>query len=422
MPQRVLAAGMALLRRDDTVNWALIDQALISGVNFLTTILVARFLGVEEFGRFALAWFIVLFAASIHASLIVWPMMSLGPKHGDDETPGYFGAVAVQHLLYSAVTLPVLLLAVWAMAHLVPAWRLDGLALPIACAALLVQTQDTLRRYFFTRERGLAAFVNDAVRYLGQLAVLTWLLITVPMDAAGALWVIAATAAAAVLAGLLRRADLRLDRAAVTAALARHWRFGKWLTASAVVAGLAGNTVSFATGAMLGAAAIGAVHSAYAILGVTHIVHFGLTNVALVRAAALYHDGGGAAMTPFLWRIAWWMLGGTAAIALVAVAAPEFWLGLLLGAAYAPYGYLLVWWAAIVLIEAVVLPLESGLRAMEATRPAFLAELWRLLAAAILLYPLIRWFGMTGVMLCFLALAVVRTGVLAAALRRRLRE
>lgn len=422
MPQRIISTGIALLRRDRTVNWALLDQALVSGVNFLTTILVARFLGVDEFGRFVFAWLIVLFAASIHASIVVWPMMSLGPKQPSDSIPGYFGAIIVQHLIYSGLTLPVLWAALWFISPLVLELQLDDLALPLACVMIAVQTQDALRRYLFTRDRGLAAFVNDAVRYLGQLAALFWLLNSGLKDPSNVLWTIGAAATIAALLGIRSMDGVLIKWKEFFNMVARHWSFGKWLLASAVVAGLAGNIISFTTGAVLGKEAIGAVYSSYTILGVTHILHFGMTNVILVRTAALNHSGGAASMGPYLRRVGWQLFGATAAMSLVAAVAPAFWLGLLLGPDYEAYGYLLLWWAAIVLIESVVLPLESGLRAMEETRPAFMAELWRLVAAIVVLFPLIHWFGMTGVMVSFLVLAIVRTVSLAIPLRRRLRS
>ena len=418
----LLSRGIALVRRDDAVNWALIDQALVSGVNFLTTILVARSLGVESFGRFALAWLIVQFAASVHASFIIWPMMSLGPKQRGEEASAYFAAVVAQHAAYSILTLPVLLGAVALMALLVPVWRLDGLVVPIACATLLVQCQDALRRYYFTQNRGLAALLNDAIRYLGQLALLAWAMLAWSIGPSDVLWMIAASALVATLVGLPGLRTMRLGGGTLRQTAVRHWRFGKWLCGSSVVAGLSGNIISFATGAVLGTAAIGAVHSSYTILGLGHIVHFGLANVTLVRASALYHGGGVAAMMPFLWRIGWLLFGLSAALSLVAAVAPRFWLELFLGPDYGPYGHLLVWWAVIVVIESVVLPLESGLRAMERTRPAFMAELWRLLAAVVLLYPLITWFGLGGVMACFLSLALVRSLSLSIALHRCLRR
>ena len=76
----MLELATRLLTRYSQINWALTDQAMVSGVNFLTGIVLARYLGIEEFGRFTLAWMAVLLVNSLQSGLIVQPMMSIGPK------------------------------------------------------------------------------------------------------------------------------------------------------------------------------------------------------------------------------------------------------------------------------------------------------------------------------------------------------
>jgi hypothetical protein len=44
---------------------ALGDQALVSGANFATNVILARELGMRDFGVFSLTWMAVLFAASL---------------------------------------------------------------------------------------------------------------------------------------------------------------------------------------------------------------------------------------------------------------------------------------------------------------------------------------------------------------------
>ena len=84
---RPVALIAGVLKRHSHVNWALADQAMVSGVYFLTGILLARYLGLEEFGRFTLAWMAVLFANSIQHAMIIAPMMSIGPKQSAAERP-----------------------------------------------------------------------------------------------------------------------------------------------------------------------------------------------------------------------------------------------------------------------------------------------------------------------------------------------
>ncbi len=63
--QHLIQSTVQFLTRYRHVNWALADQVMVSGVNFLTGILLARGLGIEEFGRFTLAWMVVLFVAGM---------------------------------------------------------------------------------------------------------------------------------------------------------------------------------------------------------------------------------------------------------------------------------------------------------------------------------------------------------------------
>src|ERR1035437_7518826 len=82
--------------------WALTDQAVVSATNFLTNVMLARFMGLREFGVFALAWMSVLFVNSLQNALIIAPMMSTGPKQEERDRPSYFGAVVFQELVLAA--------------------------------------------------------------------------------------------------------------------------------------------------------------------------------------------------------------------------------------------------------------------------------------------------------------------------------
>jgi O-antigen/teichoic acid export membrane protein len=57
-----------------------LDQALVSGSNFVLGILLARYLGVAGYGQFALLWLIVLFFSSLQLAYIISPMLTLVQK------------------------------------------------------------------------------------------------------------------------------------------------------------------------------------------------------------------------------------------------------------------------------------------------------------------------------------------------------
>src|ERR1700741_2807256 len=75
--------------------WPLADQMIVSACNFLTNVVVARVLGVHDFGVFTLAWSIVLLGQLLQFCLVATPMYSLAPALEVGRRPGYFAGLMV---------------------------------------------------------------------------------------------------------------------------------------------------------------------------------------------------------------------------------------------------------------------------------------------------------------------------------------
>ena len=418
----MIQAVARLFSRYSQINWALADQAVISGVNFLTGILLARYLGLEGFGQFTLAWMAVLFVNALQHATIIAPMMSIGPKQPAAELPAYYGAVIVQQVVFSLCGFVVLFAAIEASPLVFPDWGLGGLGLPLASAAVAFQCQDFLRRYLFTRGRAAQAFVNDGLRYLGQLAILSWLFLSFPerRESESALWVIAGTAAAATFYGVFLIERVTWAPGAFRATAARHWRFSRWLAGSAVMQWVTANLFLLAAGALLGTAAVGALRAAQTLLGPCNILFQGLENVVPARAAWHFQDGGKAALVGYMKKVGLVFGLVTAAIAAVAAAAPDFWLGLAYGDEYVGYGYLVRWYAVMYVVALITLPLRAGLRAIEHTQAIFWGYLWVTLFSILFAYPLILYFDLPGVVIGMLLVYVILITAFLHGLRKRL--
>ena len=393
---------------------------MVSGVNFLTAILLARYLGIEEFGRFTLAWMAVLFANSIQYAMIIAPMMSTGPKQSAAERPAYYGAVVAQQIVVSVFFFFAVFSGVRLSAVFFPEWRVEGFALPLAAAAVALLSQDFLRRYFFTCRREAVAFANDAIRYLGQIAVLIWLFLSYPesMDSIKTLWVIAVLATAAAVYGAFYVERVEINAATVRRVASRHWHFSKWLVGSAILQWCSGNLFTVASGAVLGSSAVGALKAVHSLMGVTHVLILGLDNIVPVRAARNFHVGGKPALYSYLRRVTF--LGGaaTGVIAVIAAVVPDFWLGLVFGEQYSGYGYLLQWFAVVYCFSFFGLPLRAGLRAIEHTRTIFWAYLWMALFSVIFAYPFVVHFELAGAAAGFIIAYLVSIAVHTHGLRK----
>jgi O-antigen/teichoic acid export membrane protein len=384
------------------LSWTFSDQALVSGMNMLLGVLLARFLPVGQFGDFTIAWAFVLLSSSLQAAMVTLPMMSIGPKQSEACQARYYGAVFTLQAAFVAGTFLLLWSSIRFGEIFAPHWegRKFGLALPIA--AMAFQYQDFTRRYFFTVGNPIAALVSDVVSYGGQVAVVFALARRGLLDAEGVLWINAGTSILAIVvsAPWLRTRLLQLDGFLET--VTRHWHFSKWLIGSAALAGATGNTLLVTAGAVLGASDVGALKAAQNLLGVNNVFFLALGNLLPQQAATRFHHGGPAALIRYVNIAAWGCFLVTLLMSAIFACAPEFWLLLFYGPKYNGYGFLLRWLALAYVLAALIAPLQAGMAAIEQTHPTFWAALLTTLLSIALGVPLMTYCGLHGMLYALL--------------------
>lgn len=421
-PKILKSLSYKFFRQYSHINVALLDQAMVSGTNFLTGILFARFLGVEEFGRFTLTWMAVLFINSIQMAMITVPMMSIGPKQTKDKAPYYYGAVITQQACFSILSFITIYLGVKFSKFVYPEWNIDYLALPLAAVTFFFQNQDFLRRFFFTMNRHGMAFINDSISYIGQLILLICLFFTTSMDTTSVLFVIAGTSALSVISGIFFLNGISWQSNVFFQVFKTNWHFSKWITASAVLQWTSGNLFIVAAGSILGPTVVGAIKAAQNIMGVSHILFQGLENIVPVKASYNYVQEGIQGLITYLNKTVLWGGLATAIIAFTAGLMPKFWLILFYGEQYQEFGFILQWYAVIYLLIFIGLPLRAGLRAIETTRPIFIAYVLMTIFSIFTAKYSILFFGVHGVMVGILGTQVILQSSLLLSLNHNIKK
>ena len=64
---------------------AIADQFMVGGSNLLTSVVLVRGLGLEEFGKFSIAMVLLYYANSLQMSFVASPMLSIAPLMDGDE-------------------------------------------------------------------------------------------------------------------------------------------------------------------------------------------------------------------------------------------------------------------------------------------------------------------------------------------------
>jgi O-antigen/teichoic acid export membrane protein len=401
---------------------ALADQALVSGTNFITNVLLARALGIRDYGVFALAWMAVLFVNSLQWAFIVSPMMSVGPKQEPEERPFYYGAVLVQEVVFALVCAVGVFAAVHLSATHFPQWDVHGLGTPLAFSTLAYLLQDFVRRYLFSTRQSKLALASDAISYLTQLPIIMLMARGTHFSSQAALWVIAGTSLAGFAAGCYWLEPVRLRLSSRREIFWRHWNISRWLAPSAFMQWSSGNLFVMAAPLYYGAAAAGVLRASQNIVGVAHIWFLGLDNVVPAEAARRMHSGGLDASFRYIKQVI--LRWGAITLLFVSVVAicPNVWLKLVYGAKYGGYGHILQLYAVMYFLVFFIGPLRAGLQAMEYTAPIFWSYLVMTIFSILCAGPFAKHLGLIGVMLGMIAINVIFQGIIGIGMVMRVRQ
>jgi O-antigen/teichoic acid export membrane protein len=263
--RRVSARSWRALGRSFRVGaWGLVDQGLVSGVNFFTVVLLARELTPVDFGYFVLAFTVLQTATTLQSALVTRPHNVLGAVRDRGGYADYSMTTAVEQAVFAGA---LGLLALVAAGIGAAAGFREVALLLVLCPALLTwQLQEFGRRVLYTENRLAAALTADAVGYGSQVVALVVLWRLDRLTATSALAAVAATFVPAIaLEAWQLRSSLtgRFDRAA----LAANWRFGKWLAAAEVGYWFSSNFYFYLAAAVVGATASAVLKAGQTLLG-----------------------------------------------------------------------------------------------------------------------------------------------------------
>ena len=395
-----------ILQRNKHVNWAMMDQILVSGVNFITTILLARFIGVEEFGIFSLVWMAILFANSFQHALILAPLMSLAPNISNN-IGQYCGTLLIHQIVLSTILSGFF----FAFGTLIWTDLSPDLLLPAIAALFIWQLQELSRKYFYTFRKPSTAVKISAVKYLAQISfiIFAWKIEKNWLDASNVLWIVSFSSMLSVIYALFHLEGVNFKKETFLTTTQQHWLFSKWLAGSVVLQWVSGNMLLVMCGIILGPVVLGAFRAAQSLVGAANVLFQALENIAPIQAAQNFKLNGRVGLISYLNRLS--ILGGSGTVLFVAVLAvfPNFWMELFFGPEYSGYGNILIWFSVIYCVVFASIPIRIGLRTLKQSKPIFWGYVVSTVFTALAAYPLIVSIGQTGVALGILVSQLIGT-------------
>lgn len=366
LPQKALGGNKSTL-------WSVADQSIVSGASFLTNIIAARLLGIDDFGFFALIWLIVLFCQSLQTAIISTPLIVIGSSPKDQLPERYYESMAAIQILF-AITASLTVFTAIIVAHI----GTESFYLALITATLVFSSQilDFLRKYYYTVQNYKSPLFQDFIRYALQLIFIYWIYIALPRSSNDLIIVLFLCAAAPLITAIPFIRHLpnpALSRGHLVSTFKRNYHFSKWQLGSAILQWLTGNFIVIASATSLGVSAAGALRAGQAVLGLTNVFFQAAENIVPQRAARAWRDLGAHGLFNFTAKLTAAAIGLTAALCLALSLGSEFIITGLFGQDYAGYGFVIVGYSVIYLIMAALVPMRYASMAMENTRLIFIA-------------------------------------------------
>lgn len=254
----------------------------------MTQIVLARNLSHSEYGVFALIFGVLVFLFTCQSGLVAYPLSLEGATISKAELRKVVFAAAILTCLL-AIPLSVLVIGATMILHVaVIAWA-------VLLAMLLWQLQETCRRALMAHLRHRAAIWGDVLSYGGQAAVIWILARSAALTLERIFLVVAVTSAVAAFLQSLQVGWSAIPLRAVVATARKYWLSGKWALLSGMNESGVRQIFPWILALLYSPAEAASFQAVMNLVGVSHPVMFGTSNIVIPAAADMKERRGASA-------------------------------------------------------------------------------------------------------------------------------
>ncbi len=272
------------------IGYSFADQALAVGGTFLANVVLARTQTKEEYGMFALSYSVLPFLLGLYYAAILEPFTVYGAGRYRDRFSEYLRFMVQINGLVALLLTLVMLLACLTLHWAAPQYLSRALLGLGATVGVLLSGAFLRRVFYLQRQPALAA--QASLIYFVTVAGALWLAAKAQLLNGFSVFVILALGWTA--AGLGLGWNLALGRSARSfpdsepGYWREHWRYSKWVLATAVVIQFTSQGYYWLVAGFLSVKEVGDLRAAYNLVGPVDQIFIALSFVVLPPLASHY--------------------------------------------------------------------------------------------------------------------------------------
>lgn len=265
---------------------AALDQALLSTLSLVFSVVLIKTAPAEEFGYYSVAFSVSLFLVSVQNAIVNTPLVVLLPAKRGEEKRRYVGSLCYGQFMALApgVCFTLVLLGLFRL------WGLDdakaNVASAVSVASLGIMFREFLRAHSFAEEAPRRVLGIDLLYSLlvASLLGVTYLSsqITAPL-----VFLMMGASSFLVALGFSRRQGWRYEKDVVQASFQENWTFGRWALFGVLVTHLQNYSYLYLLGTLRGSAAVAQVAASRVVLTPLLLAQAGWANIAVPHGSRL---------------------------------------------------------------------------------------------------------------------------------------
>ncbi|MFH5803359.1 lipopolysaccharide biosynthesis protein [Alienimonas sp. DA493] len=373
------------------------DQAIVSGTNFVTSVLIGRAAGKEALGVYLLALCLIQFVRGVQEQTVYGPYLIFCHKRKGSRLARYAGSVLTHEGLWLLATaLGLTGLAVYLNLGGEPSGLRETSWVLIAAAPLILFREFARHIAFGHFRSGTAVALDVGVAVL-QIAGLGALSLWGALDVPSAFGIMGAACLLVCWPWCLRFArGVRFRAKAVATDWRRNWTFGRWALATHLLHGASSYLMPWVVALVDGEAATGIFAAGSTLVGIANMFVLGLAHYVCPKAAERFHEDGVPGLRRVLRGATLVFSAALGPFVLICWAFGDELAALVFTDAFAGAGMVLTALAVNMWANALSMTCGNGLWAVERPDANFSADVLSLVIVGLCTAALIGAYGVVG--------------------------
>ena len=351
----------------------LFDQIVVSASNFFISILILRYLGIEEFGIFSFFWLIILFIGSIQQSLIISPLFSNAPKYKLSNLNLFYGNVFIQQITLIIFTIFLFYLFSKLFYFINSEYDLVEYFFSLSMLIIFFQLYNFFRRFHYSKKFLVNIFIIDLIIYSIFFIIIIYYNLNNKLD----LLTVLKTFTIIFIIGTLLSFKLykyfKFKKKLFFRIIKENWSISSWLVLSNIIQWFSANLWLINIGLILGPFYLGVIRACQTILNISNLLFQTLENLYAQKISLILQNQGKLKMNNYIKNLNLKGLIITILLSLLIFFASGILLKIFYGEEVSRFKYILSILAFMIPLNFLNYLVPFGLRALGKTFPIFLS-------------------------------------------------